>query len=61
MTVLHYALDNGVTKSVIVADRCPGCNSLHGPNSIDLTEGAIAALDSNYVIHGIITVQWTLP
>ncbi|KAJ7795871.1 RlpA-like double-psi beta-barrel-protein domain-containing protein-containing protein, partial [Mycena olivaceomarginata] len=50
---------NGVTISVIVADRCPGCNSGHGAYSIDLVEGAMAALDSDYLTHGIDTVQWT--
>ncbi|KAJ7203365.1 hypothetical protein GGX14DRAFT_369600, partial [Mycena pura] len=52
---------NGASVSVEVADRCPGCNSLHGPNSIDLSEGAIAVIDPNYKNDGIITVQWTLP
>ncbi|KAJ7203376.1 RlpA-like double-psi beta-barrel-protein domain-containing protein-containing protein [Mycena pura] len=51
---------NGASVSVIVADRCPGCNSLHGANSIDLSQGAIAALDPNFENDGIITVQWTL-
>jgi hypothetical protein len=58
---LLYALDNGHSISVTVADRCPGCNSLHGAHSIDLSRGAIAALDPNYENDGIITVQWTLP
>ncbi|KAJ7348499.1 RlpA-like double-psi beta-barrel-protein domain-containing protein-containing protein [Mycena albidolilacea] len=52
---------NGHSISVTVADRCPGCNSLHGAHSIDLSRGAISALDSNYENDGIITVQWTLP
>jgi hypothetical protein len=60
MTVLLYALVNGISISVIVADRCAGCNDLHGPNSIDLAEGAIAALDPNYENDGLINVQWTL-
>ncbi|KAF7346923.1 hypothetical protein MVEN_01444700 [Mycena venus] len=51
---------NGITISVTVADRCAGCNDLHGPNSIDLAEGAIAALDPNYENDGLINVQWTL-
>ncbi|KAJ7926948.1 RlpA-like double-psi beta-barrel-protein domain-containing protein-containing protein, partial [Mycena leptocephala] len=51
---------NGISISVIVADRCAGCNDLHGPNSIDLAEGAIAALDPNYENDGLINVQWTL-
>ncbi|KAJ7113403.1 RlpA-like double-psi beta-barrel-protein domain-containing protein-containing protein [Mycena epipterygia] len=50
----------GTTISVIVADRCAGCLDLHGPNSIDLAEGAIAVLDPNYKNDGLITVQWTL-
>ncbi|KAJ7347300.1 RlpA-like double-psi beta-barrel-protein domain-containing protein-containing protein [Mycena albidolilacea] len=55
--IIHVTY-NGVTISATVADRCPGCNSLHGPHSIDLSEGAMAALDSNYVNDGIITVHW---
>ncbi|KAJ6540599.1 hypothetical protein B0H19DRAFT_1381639 [Mycena capillaripes] len=51
---------NGASISVIVADRCAGCVDLHGPNSIDLAEGAIAALDPNYENDGLIKVQWTL-
>ncbi|KAK7018354.1 RlpA-like double-psi beta-barrel-protein domain-containing protein-containing protein [Favolaschia claudopus] len=48
----------GRTISVTVADLCPGCQ---GANGIDLSEGAMAALDSNYINDGVITVQWTLP
>ncbi|KAJ6461191.1 RlpA-like double-psi beta-barrel-protein domain-containing protein-containing protein [Mycena vitilis] len=51
---------NGKSISVTVADRCAGCNDLHGADSIDLAEGAIAALDPNYVNDGLINVQWTL-
>ncbi|KAJ7866802.1 RlpA-like double-psi beta-barrel-protein domain-containing protein-containing protein [Mycena olivaceomarginata] len=51
---------NGGSISVIVADLCPGCVGLHGANSIDLSQGAMAALDSNFINDGITTVQWTL-
>ncbi|KAF7351862.1 hypothetical protein MVEN_01147700 [Mycena venus] len=51
---------NGGSISVTVADLCPGCVGLHGANSIDLSQGAMAALDSNYINDGITTVQWTL-
>ncbi|KAF7368271.1 hypothetical protein MVEN_00148000 [Mycena venus] len=57
---MYASCHKGASISVIVADRCAGCNDLHGPNSIDLSEGAIAALDSNYEIDGLINVQWTL-
>ncbi|KAJ6586052.1 hypothetical protein B0H19DRAFT_924663 [Mycena capillaripes] len=50
----------GTSIEVTVADRCAGCVDLHGANSIDLAEGAIAALDSNYQNDGLINVQWTL-
>ncbi|KAJ6592720.1 RlpA-like double-psi beta-barrel-protein domain-containing protein-containing protein, partial [Mycena capillaripes] len=49
---------NGASISVIVADMCEGCVSLHGSHSIDLSEGAIAALDTNYEADGLINVQW---
>ncbi|KAJ6574492.1 RlpA-like double-psi beta-barrel-protein domain-containing protein-containing protein [Mycena capillaripes] len=52
---------NGASISVNVADLCPGCVGLHGANSIDLSQDAMAALDSNFVNDGITTVQWTLP
>ncbi|KAJ7859435.1 RlpA-like double-psi beta-barrel-protein domain-containing protein-containing protein [Mycena leptocephala] len=51
---------NGGSISVTVADLCPGCVGLHGSNSIDLSQGAMAALDSNWFNDGITTVQWTL-
>ncbi|KAJ7312742.1 RlpA-like double-psi beta-barrel-protein domain-containing protein-containing protein [Mycena albidolilacea] len=40
---------------VTVRDLCPGCQ---GANGIDLTEGAMAALDSNYINDGVINVVW---
>ncbi|KAJ7662871.1 RlpA-like double-psi beta-barrel-protein domain-containing protein-containing protein, partial [Mycena rosella] len=46
---------NGQTIFVPVADLCPGCQ---GDNGIDLSEGAMAALDENYVDDGVITVKW---
>ncbi|KAJ6548433.1 RlpA-like double-psi beta-barrel-protein domain-containing protein-containing protein, partial [Mycena capillaripes] len=45
------------TISVIVRDLCPGCQ---GANGIDLTEGAMAALDSNYIQHGVNGVTWSI-
>ncbi|KAF8147941.1 RlpA-like double-psi beta-barrel-protein domain-containing protein-containing protein [Mycena galopus ATCC 62051] len=44
------------TISVIVKDLCPTCQS----NEIGLTVGAMAALDPNYVQHGVDTVQWSI-
>ncbi|KAF7328266.1 hypothetical protein MVEN_02566500 [Mycena venus] len=46
----------GRTIQVSVQDLCPGCQ---GANGIDLSEGAIAALDSNYKIDGVISVVWS--
>ncbi|KAJ7803866.1 RlpA-like double-psi beta-barrel-protein domain-containing protein-containing protein, partial [Mycena leptocephala] len=51
---------NGASISVTVADLCPGCVGLHGANSIDLSQGAMAAIDSNFFNDGITTVTWTL-
>ncbi|KAF7372843.1 hypothetical protein MSAN_00490300 [Mycena sanguinolenta] len=45
------------TISVVIKDLCPGCQ---GANGIDLTEGAMAALDSNYIQHGVDNVQWSI-
>ncbi|KAF7372502.1 hypothetical protein MVEN_00112100 [Mycena venus] len=42
--------------SVSVQDLCPGCQ---GANGIDLSEGAMAALDSNYINDGVISVVWS--
>ncbi|KAJ7095643.1 RlpA-like double-psi beta-barrel-protein domain-containing protein-containing protein, partial [Mycena epipterygia] len=49
----HY---QGNTIQVTVEDLCPGCQ---GEDGIDLAEGAMAALDSNYVNDGEITVNWS--
>ncbi|KAJ6452682.1 RlpA-like double-psi beta-barrel-protein domain-containing protein-containing protein [Mycena vitilis] len=45
-------------KSIVVTvqDLCPGCQ---GTNGIDLSESAMAALDSNYIFDGVITVNWS--
>jgi len=48
--------DQGNTIQVTVQDLCPGCQ---GEDGIDLTEGAIAALDSNYENDGVIAVNWS--
>ncbi|KAJ7089020.1 RlpA-like double-psi beta-barrel-protein domain-containing protein-containing protein, partial [Mycena crocata] len=47
---------NGRSISLTVADRCPGCQ---GDNGIDLSEGAMAALDGNYLNDGVINVNWS--
>ncbi|KAJ6504937.1 RlpA-like double-psi beta-barrel-protein domain-containing protein-containing protein [Mycena vulgaris] len=46
----------GRTIQVSVQDLCPGCQ---GANGIDLSEGAMAALDSNYINDGVISVVWS--
>ncbi|KAF7343511.1 hypothetical protein MSAN_01971400 [Mycena sanguinolenta] len=46
----------GNTVQVTVQDLCPGCQ---GSNGIDLSEGAMAALDSNYINDGVISVVWS--
>ncbi|KAJ7862807.1 RlpA-like double-psi beta-barrel-protein domain-containing protein-containing protein, partial [Mycena olivaceomarginata] len=46
---------NGNQIEVTVADLCPGCQ---GDNGIDLSEGAMAELDANYVQDGVISVTW---
>ncbi|KAJ6490062.1 RlpA-like double-psi beta-barrel-protein domain-containing protein-containing protein, partial [Mycena sanguinolenta] len=43
------------TILVIIEDLCPGCQ---GTNGIDLTEGAMAALDPDYIQHGVDEVTW---
>ncbi|KAJ6512279.1 RlpA-like double-psi beta-barrel-protein domain-containing protein-containing protein, partial [Mycena vulgaris] len=50
---VHY---NGHSISVVVADLCPGCQGTHG---IDLTQGAMAVLDANYIAHGVDSVTWS--
>ncbi|KAF7361008.1 hypothetical protein MSAN_01131000 [Mycena sanguinolenta] len=49
--------DGSRTIDVVVADLCPGCQ---GPNGIDLTQGAMAALDPNYFVHGVDNVTWSV-
>ncbi|KAJ7257088.1 RlpA-like double-psi beta-barrel-protein domain-containing protein-containing protein [Mycena rebaudengoi] len=41
---------------VTVQDLCPGCQ---GSNGLDFSEGAMAALDSNYINDGVISVTWS--
>ncbi|KAF7361010.1 hypothetical protein MSAN_01131200 [Mycena sanguinolenta] len=53
MTVTY----GSTTIQVTVADLCPGCQ---GANGIDLTEGAMAAMDPNYVAHGVDSVTWSV-
>ncbi|KAJ7864242.1 hypothetical protein B0H14DRAFT_2440751 [Mycena olivaceomarginata] len=45
------------TIHVVVADLCPGCQGAHG---IDLTQGAMAALDPNWYNDGEVTVTWSV-
>ncbi|KAF7356306.1 hypothetical protein MVEN_00962700 [Mycena venus] len=45
------------TIYVTVADLCPGCR---GANDIDLTHGAMAAMDSSWSAHGVDSVQWSI-
>ncbi|KAJ7246131.1 RlpA-like double-psi beta-barrel-protein domain-containing protein-containing protein [Mycena haematopus] len=45
----------GNSIQVVVEDLCPGCQ---GANGIDLSEGAMKALDSSYVNDGVISVVW---
>ncbi|KAJ6484739.1 RlpA-like double-psi beta-barrel-protein domain-containing protein-containing protein [Mycena sanguinolenta] len=45
----------GNTVQVTVQDLCPGCPD----NIIDLSEGAMAALDPNYINDGVIPVVWS--
>ncbi|KAJ7124200.1 hypothetical protein C8R44DRAFT_875260 [Mycena epipterygia] len=47
--------NNGKSVSLVVADLCPG---FQGANGIDLTEGAMASLEPNYIAFGKITVDW---
>ncbi|KAJ6507703.1 RlpA-like double-psi beta-barrel-protein domain-containing protein-containing protein [Mycena vitilis] len=48
---------NGATVQATVADLCPGCQ---GDNGIDLTPGAIGAIDPNYVNNGVDSVTWSV-
>ncbi|KAJ7277397.1 hypothetical protein C8J57DRAFT_1504236 [Mycena rebaudengoi] len=54
-TRLLFSVHQTRTIVVTVQDLCPGCQ---GANGIDLTEGAMAALDSNYINDGVINVVW---
>ncbi|KAJ7509102.1 hypothetical protein B0H11DRAFT_2432789 [Mycena galericulata] len=46
---------NGASVHVTVEDIFPGC---HGPNDIDLSEAAMAALDPNYLLDGNLNGSW---
>ncbi|KAJ7509098.1 Non-catalytic module family EXPN protein [Mycena galericulata] len=48
---------NGASIQVTVKNLCPGCQ---GSDGIDLSEGAMAALDPNYINDGEITVTWSI-
>ncbi|KAF7343602.1 hypothetical protein MSAN_01980700 [Mycena sanguinolenta] len=48
----------GTSIQVTVQDLCEGCAS-RGANGLDLSQGAMAALDPNYVNDGIISVVWS--
>ncbi|KAF7291225.1 hypothetical protein MIND_01266000 [Mycena indigotica] len=45
----------GKTIQVVAQDLCPGCQ---GANGLDLSEGAMQALDANYIADGVISVVW---
>ncbi|KAF7343543.1 hypothetical protein MSAN_01974800 [Mycena sanguinolenta] len=48
----------GTSIQVTVQDLCEGCAS-RGANGLDLSQGAMAALDPNYVNDGMISVVWS--
>ncbi|CAD6584081.1 MAG: hypothetical protein CYPHOPRED_002603, partial [Cyphobasidiales sp. Tagirdzhanova-0007] len=48
-------LDNQATVVATVADECPTCG---GPQDIDLSIGAMSAIDSNYQNDGIRNIAW---
>ncbi|KAF7343589.1 hypothetical protein MSAN_01979400 [Mycena sanguinolenta] len=48
----------GTSIQVTVQDLCEGC-AARGANGLDLAQGAMAALDSNYVNDGVIPVVWS--
>ncbi|KAF7343574.1 hypothetical protein MSAN_01977900 [Mycena sanguinolenta] len=48
----------GTSIQVTVQDLCEGC-AAWGANGLDLSQGAMAALDSNYVNDGVISVVWS--
>ncbi|KAF7343617.1 hypothetical protein MSAN_01982300 [Mycena sanguinolenta] len=48
----------GRSIQVTVQDLCEGC-AARGANGLDLSQGAMAALDPNYINDGIITVTWS--
>ncbi|KAJ7885453.1 hypothetical protein B0H13DRAFT_2343226 [Mycena leptocephala] len=53
---LMFSVHQGRTIQVSVQDLCPGCQ---GADGIDLSEGAMRALDSNYINDGVISVVWS--
>ncbi|KAJ6479591.1 hypothetical protein C8R45DRAFT_1216172 [Mycena sanguinolenta] len=53
MTVTY----GSTTIQVTVADLCPGCQ---GANGIDLTQGAMAAMDPDFFDHGVDSVVWSV-
>ncbi|KAJ7131072.1 RlpA-like double-psi beta-barrel-protein domain-containing protein-containing protein, partial [Mycena epipterygia] len=46
--------NGGSVSGVLVADLCPGCIG----DGIDLSPAVMAALDSNYINDGRISVTW---
>ncbi|KAJ7651849.1 RlpA-like double-psi beta-barrel-protein domain-containing protein-containing protein [Mycena rosella] len=50
--IVYY---NGNSVTVTVEDACAGCSG----DSIDLSSGAMAALDPNYINDGRISVTWS--
>ncbi|KAF7350861.1 hypothetical protein MSAN_01648200 [Mycena sanguinolenta] len=53
---IHAKPDKSKTIQVTVQDLYPGCQ---GANGIDLSEGAMAALDSTHIKDGVISVVWS--
>ncbi|KAJ6479620.1 hypothetical protein C8R45DRAFT_1216183 [Mycena sanguinolenta] len=49
--------DGSTIIQVTVADLCPGCQ---GANGIDLTQGAMAAMDPDFFDHGVDSVVWSV-
>ncbi|KAL7007501.1 hypothetical protein EMMF5_002965 [Cystobasidiomycetes sp. EMM_F5] len=54
-TVQIYNTQDGTSVTATVADLCPSCET---DSSIDLSVGAMSALDKQYQTHGIRQIQW---
>ncbi|KAJ7265647.1 hypothetical protein C8J57DRAFT_1511411 [Mycena rebaudengoi] len=56
LSCIRPATVQGRTIQVSVQDLCPVCQGTYG---IELSDGAMAALDSNYINDGVISVVWS--